>query len=252
MEPESQIHTYNVLKLDEMQFMYAPGAKARSPKIQNFLPEFLTLHHLLHATLALRIGDATTCTQYERNLMQFYMEKHPFSVFDYILEEIFSISRTALHSCGYAQQIMMMIEKVSKIYFLKDHEMMDLKLQFLNETEISMDVSSPFVVPRSFCSGSAPPPLACSSSSSSSVLRVLKSMFDWCHDTRQCQDVLLSNQKCQNEKMGIDKFDEFPLPMPPLDDDPFASLSIMDLVAMEAADDDDDDTNGSGNEYEEE
>jgi hypothetical protein len=33
MEPESQIHTYNVLKLDEMQFMYAPGAKAHPPKI---------------------------------------------------------------------------------------------------------------------------------------------------------------------------------------------------------------------------
>jgi hypothetical protein len=61
MEPESQIHTYNVLKLDEMQFMYAPGAKARPPKIQNFLPKLFTLHHLLRATLAPRIGDATPC-----------------------------------------------------------------------------------------------------------------------------------------------------------------------------------------------
>jgi hypothetical protein len=33
MEPESQIHTYNVLKLDDMLIMYAPGAKARPPKI---------------------------------------------------------------------------------------------------------------------------------------------------------------------------------------------------------------------------
>jgi hypothetical protein len=33
MEPESRIHTYNVLKLDEMQFMYATGAKAHAPKI---------------------------------------------------------------------------------------------------------------------------------------------------------------------------------------------------------------------------
>jgi hypothetical protein len=44
MEPESPIHTYNVLKLHEMQFMYAPGAKGHPPKIQNFLPELLTLH----------------------------------------------------------------------------------------------------------------------------------------------------------------------------------------------------------------
>jgi hypothetical protein len=33
MGPEARIHTYNVLKLEEMQFMYAPGAKARLSKI---------------------------------------------------------------------------------------------------------------------------------------------------------------------------------------------------------------------------
>jgi hypothetical protein len=50
--------------------------------------------------------------------------------------------------------------------------------------------------------------------------------------------------------MGIDEFDEFHLPVPPLDDDPFASLSTTDLVVMEAAADDD--ANGSSSEYEEE
>jgi hypothetical protein len=42
----------------------------------------------------------------------------------------------------------------------------------------------------------------------------------------------------------------FPLPVPPLVDDPFASVSTADLVAMEA--DDDDTEGGSGSEYEEE
>jgi hypothetical protein len=125
---------------------------------------------------------------------------------------------TALHSCGYASQIMMMIEKVSKIYFWKDHEMTDLKPQFLNEPMISMDVPS---------SSAAP-----SSSSSSGVLRVLKSMFPWCRDTCQRQDVILSNQRCLSEKMGINKFNEFPLPVPHLDDDPFTSLSTTDLTAI--------------------
>jgi hypothetical protein len=60
-------------------------------------------------------------------------------------------------------------------------------------------------------------------------------MFAWCRDTHQCQDVLLSNQRCQNDKLGIDEFDKFPLPVPPLDDDPFASLSAADLVALEAS-----------------
>jgi hypothetical protein len=72
-------------------------------------------------------------------------------------------------------------------------------------------------------------------------------MFAWCRDTRQCQDVLLSNQRRQNEKMGID---EFPVPVPPLDDDPFSTLSAADIAAMEAAPKDDEE--GSGNEYEDE
>jgi hypothetical protein len=64
MEPEARIHTYGVLKLDEMQFMYAPGAKVHPPKVLNFLPELNTLHCLLCATLAHRIGDSTAYPRY--------------------------------------------------------------------------------------------------------------------------------------------------------------------------------------------
>jgi hypothetical protein len=109
MPPEARIHTYNVLKLDEMQFMYAPGAMATPPKIQNFILELNTLHRLLRATLTPRIGDATACPQYERNLIQFFVHKKRFLVFDFILQEIISISKTALCSCGYAPQILMLI-----------------------------------------------------------------------------------------------------------------------------------------------
>jgi hypothetical protein len=91
--PEARIHTYNVLKLDEMQFRYAPGVVATPPKIWNFLPELNTLHHLLCATLTPRIGDATTYPKYERNLIQFYVQKKRFLVFDFILQEIINISR---------------------------------------------------------------------------------------------------------------------------------------------------------------
>jgi hypothetical protein len=78
MPPEARIHTYNVLTLDDMQFKYASGAVATPPKIQNFLPELNTLHHLLRATLTPRIGDVTVCPQYERNLIQFYVQKKCF------------------------------------------------------------------------------------------------------------------------------------------------------------------------------
>jgi hypothetical protein len=72
-------------------------------------------------------------------------------------------------------------------------------------------------------------------------------MFTWCCDTCQRQDVLLSNQCRQNEKMGIDELYEFPLLVPPLDDDLFASLFATKLAAMEAAPAEDDD---DGSEYE--
>jgi hypothetical protein len=136
---------------------------------------------------------------------------------------------------GMRPQIMTMIENMSKIDFLKEHEMTDLKPQFLNEPVIFMDVPSASTGPRSTCSGSAAPSPVVSSSSSCGVLRMLKSMFAWCCVTRQRQDVLLSNQRCKNEKMGIDEFGEFPLPVPPLADGPFATLSAADITAMEAA-----------------
>jgi hypothetical protein len=69
MPPEARIHTFGVLKLDEMQFMYAPGAEAHLPKVLNFRPELNTLHRLLRGTLAPRIGGSSACPQYERNLI---------------------------------------------------------------------------------------------------------------------------------------------------------------------------------------
>jgi hypothetical protein len=144
---------------------------------------------------------------------------------------------------------MMLVEKVTGREFLKDHEITDHKPRDLIAPTISMDVPSSYASPHPSHSISAAPPPPRSSSSLGSVIRVLKSMFAWCRDTRQHQDMLLSNQRHQNEKMGLDEFDEFPLPVPPLDDDPFASLSSVDLAAMEATDDDTKD--GFGSEYEE-
>jgi hypothetical protein len=212
---------------------------------------------IFSTTLSPRIGDSSTCPQCERNLIQYYVQRKWFSVFDYMLfdymlQEIINILRTGLRSCGYAPQIMMMIEKVSGIEFLKDHEISDLKPQFPAAPIISKDVPSASAATRSTCSGTTAPPSAPPSSSSSlgGVLRVLKSMFAWCCDTRRCQDMLLSNQRCQNEKLGIDEFDELSLPVPPLDDDPFASLSAADIAGMEAAIDDIE--GGFGSEYDKE
>jgi hypothetical protein len=58
---ESRIHTNEILKKEEMLFMYAPGVEANLPKIQNFLLELDWRHRLLQATLAPQIGDTTAC-----------------------------------------------------------------------------------------------------------------------------------------------------------------------------------------------
>jgi hypothetical protein len=139
---------------------------------------------------------------------------------------------------------MMMIEKIIGIDFVKDMQITDLKPQFSAALVISMDVPSSSAAPRSTRSDTAAPPPATSSSSSGGILRTLKSMFAWCRDTHQYQDVLLSNQRRQNEKMCIDEFIEFPLPEPHLDEDPFASLFAADRAAIEStpAEDNDDDS----------
>jgi hypothetical protein len=97
----------------------------------------------------MRIGDATTCPQYERNLIQFYVQKKPFFVFAFMLAEIVNISRTTIRSYGYAPQVMMMIESVYRIEFLKDHEITDLKPQFSVATVITKDVPSTSAAPHS-------------------------------------------------------------------------------------------------------
>jgi hypothetical protein len=230
---ETRIHTDRTLRKEEMLFMYAPRAVANPPSTQNFLPQLNCLHHLFHATMAPRIGDVTTCPQYERNLILHYVEKKPFYIFDYILSEIINILVGPLRSCGYAPQIMMMIEKVRSINFVKDAFITDINPQAPTEPTISNDVPYTSAAPSTRSGTTTPPPPT--PSTSGGLLRVLKSMFCICQDTQQREDIPLSNQCLQNEKLGIDEFDAFPLVEPSLDEDPFASLTHTDLAAMGAA-----------------
>jgi hypothetical protein len=126
---------------------------------------------------------------------------------------------------------MMMIEKVMGINFVKDTFITDIKPQAPTVPIISKDMPASSAA-RSTHFGMAPPPPT--SSSSNGFLRVLKNMFHMCRDTRQHQDILLNNQRRQNEKLDIDEFDEFPLVEPPLDEDPFVSLTPANLAAMRA------------------
>jgi hypothetical protein len=44
---------------------YVSGVAAKPPSTTNFLPELVTLHHILRNTLAPRKGDDTTSSAYE-------------------------------------------------------------------------------------------------------------------------------------------------------------------------------------------
>jgi hypothetical protein len=69
LEPKARVHMFNVLKPEEMHFMYALGAVAHLLKTENIKPKLNTLHCLFCSTLTLRIGDATACPQNERNMI---------------------------------------------------------------------------------------------------------------------------------------------------------------------------------------
>jgi hypothetical protein len=127
-----------------------------------------------------------------------------------MLQDIISISRTALRSCGYAPQIMMLIERVTGHEFLKDHEITDPKPQNPIAPTITMDVPSMPMAPRTTRAGSAALPLGRSSSSSGSILRVLKNMFAWCCDTCQRQDVLLTSKEAQTRRWALMSSTSFP------------------------------------------
>jgi hypothetical protein len=102
--------------------MYVPGVATKPPYNNNFKPELVTLHRILRKTLAPREGDATTCLAYERNLIKYMMGEEEFNAFDYMLMEIWSITLNPLKACGYAPQIMCMIEKVTGCTIVNNEE----------------------------------------------------------------------------------------------------------------------------------
>jgi hypothetical protein len=69
------------------------------------------------------------------------------------------MSRKAPRSCGYAPQIMMLIERVTGREFLKDHHITDLKPQNPTTPTITMDITSSSVAPHTTHTDLAPPPL---------------------------------------------------------------------------------------------
>lgn len=79
------------------------------------------LNSLSHLTLNPKSGDASTVQGISRNLLaRMSNEGNPFSVVDFLWEEIHITSCTPRKSCVYAPYIMYMIAKVTKKNFFKE------------------------------------------------------------------------------------------------------------------------------------
>ncbi|KAK3127611.1 hypothetical protein QOZ80_7AG0575730 [Eleusine coracana subsp. coracana] len=98
-----KIHLWNPIDVKEMSFMYPRGEVVHAGTITNMYTFYSHISSYARDLLA-RMRDGAP----------------PFSVIDYIWEEIKSISMNPLKTCAFAPYLMFMIEEVNKIEFPKD------------------------------------------------------------------------------------------------------------------------------------
>ena len=100
---------------------------------KELIPFYAYLNKFFRKTLAPREGDAHNISAYGRNLLFALTPSEPeFSVFDYIWEEIKSISKTPQKYCGYGAYLMYMIDHKTNKRFECDyvHTPIDIKMDF--------------------------------------------------------------------------------------------------------------------------
>jgi hypothetical protein len=168
--------------------MYIPNSDFRAPKVDGLLPHFLVLHRMMRRTLAPRIGYSEAIPAYERNLLDALMKHEQFYVFEYIVDEIWSIVTDPQRSCGFAPYIQYMVEVVAHEKLYKD----------VTHEPLCPDVPKD---PRTHLIASPPPPVApslstrsggatSSSSTNTRILKMFRGIFTMCHRTDQRMDVM--------------------------------------------------------------
>jgi hypothetical protein len=120
-----KIHFASCLDGSRMRFMHPGSKRGNTETTSDLLPFYAYLNHLFRRTMTPREGDSTNFSSYNRNLLV-AMTPRPhgfeFSVFDFIWGEIKAISKSPLKSCGYAPNIIHMIERVTGQTFWYDKE----------------------------------------------------------------------------------------------------------------------------------
>jgi hypothetical protein len=116
-----RIHIKGSISKGEMAPMYQRLELVNYGHTHDMLPFYGYLNRLFRKTIAPREGDATRVTSFARNLLQAMdPSAPPFSVIDYIWEEMKEISNSPQKCCGYAPYLMHVIEQV--IEFQTDYD----------------------------------------------------------------------------------------------------------------------------------
>jgi hypothetical protein len=114
-------HIHNPLDENEMKFMYALGEEGNACTINELYTFYSVLNMLFRKTICPRDGDRTNISQFAKNLLGNKRDgAPPFSVIDFIWEEIKGISMNPQKTCGLAPYLMFMIEDVTNRTFPKD------------------------------------------------------------------------------------------------------------------------------------
>jgi hypothetical protein len=220
----------------EMTPMYVHDSGFQPPKVEGLLPHFLVLHQIMRKTLAPRIDYSEDIPAYERNLLDALMKLVRFNVFEYSVDEIWSIATNPLRSCSFAPYIQFTIESVTQEKFYKDVRHESLRPVVPKDPTASHAGSSSSAAPsHTTSSGGAPSTPV----TNSDILKMLWGIFATCRCTNQRLDVMdqrLQIVRCDQEIIHSQRdetLQEFPdVPVFPPVPDPYGSLTPVELAAF--------------------
>jgi hypothetical protein len=116
-----KLHNGGPLEPEALYFMYPRDQRANVGHMKGLYTYYSVLNSLLGATIAPRDGNPSDISRFVKNLMiALRLGVGPFSVGDYIWQEINYLSEDPKKIYSYSPYIMYMIEKVTKIEFPKD------------------------------------------------------------------------------------------------------------------------------------
>jgi hypothetical protein len=116
-----KLHNGGLLEPETLYFMYPRDQRANVGHVRGLYTYYSVLNRLLRATIAPRDGNPFDISRFMKNLMiALSPGADPFSVGDYIWQEIKYLSEDPKKICNYNPYIMYMIERVTRVEFPKD------------------------------------------------------------------------------------------------------------------------------------